>query len=175
MARTEEEQRDGLWIAEGPLANGTICVIWRFILDVAGFRAEPQRRQDEIIGRERPTGIPLSGGELRDDADITLRTADGAFVIASDSHIRAAHPSFIGSPLMLRRSYSFSTTGVGAAPEQGLIFTCFQNEVRTFVRTQQRMDEIDALMGFSRPTATAAFAVLPGYSSESALGASLYR
>lgn len=173
VARTPEEQNDDVWIADGPLAGGTICVIRRFALDVTRFRAEPQARQDAIIGRERATGVPLSGGAMRDDADITLRTPDGAFVIGSDSHIRAAHPSFTGSGLMLRRSYAYSQTGLGVAPERGLLFTCFQNEVRTFVRTQQRMDDIDALMGFSTPTATCAFAILPGFDADHPLGSTL--
>ena len=58
-------------------------------------------------------------------------------------------------------------------PANGLVFISYQNVVRTFVATQQRMDETDDLMDFARPTATAAFAILPGFDGQRPLGSTL--
>lgn len=173
IPRGEEELAKQVWITDGPLAGGTICVIRRFVLATREFTALPPRRQDEVIGRERATGRPLSGGELRDEADINARAANGDVIIPLRSHIRAAHPSFTGSGVMLRRSYGFSSAGPGVTPDHGLLFLCYQNVVRTFVATQQRMDETDDLLEFSRPTATAAFAILPGHDAQHPLGSTL--
>lgn len=69
---------------------------------------------------------------------------------------------------MLRRSYSYAR---GA--EHGLVFTAFQKNVQTFVLTQQRMDEIDALMDFATATATGSWAILPGFDDDHPLGSTL--
>lgn len=171
IPRGDAELAEQVWISDGPLAGGAICVIRRFVLDTRSFAALTPERQDAVIGRERVSGRPLSGGQLRDQADINARTPDGELIVPLRSHVRAAHPSFTDSGLMLRRGYGFSTTG--AVPEHGLLFICYQNAVRTFVATQQRMDEMDDLMGFARPTATASFAILPGYAADRPLGSTL--
>ncbi len=46
------------------------------------------------------------------------------------------------------------------------------NDISLALR-QQRMDDIDALMGFSTPTATCAFAILPGFDADHPLGSTL--
>ncbi len=171
--RGEDEYAKEVWIAAGPLAGGTICAIRKFVLATREFSALESPEQDAVIGRERASGRPLSGGEMRDEADITARAANGDMIVPMRSHIRASHPSFTDSGVMLRRSYAYSVTGNEVPSKNGLIFTCYQNEVRTFVATQQRMDELDDLMKFSVPTATAAFAILPGFDAERGLGSTL--
>jgi dye decolorizing peroxidase len=58
------------------------------------------------------------------------------------------------------------------------MFISFQNDIATFAKTQLRLDEVDDLMQFVTPTATAAFAILPGMQAPSgarqALGAPLF-
>ncbi|WP_344817757.1 Dyp-type peroxidase [Microbacterium soli] len=172
IPRSPDGLADGVWIQDGPLSNGTICVIRRFVLDVDRFSALSSDEQNAIIGRDKVTGSPLTGGALHDDVDITAKQPDGTFIIPAHAHIRAAHPSFTGSPLMLRRSYGFTPSDASSPSgfTSGMLFTSFQNDIRTFVKTQQRMDESDALMSYARVTASAAFAVLPGYDRDSPLG-----
>ncbi|MEV0954109.1 hypothetical protein [Promicromonospora sp. NPDC050249] len=57
--------------------------------------------------------------------------------------------------------------------ETGLLFVCFQREPDTFVRTQHRLDEADALTDFVTPTASATFLVLPGFDATRPLGSTL--
>lgn len=174
VPRSEEELKQNVWIPSGPLKGGTICVLRSFLLDTTSFRALSPTRQDAVMGREKVSGIPLGGTQLHEDANVSAKTPTGDFVIPADSHVRAAHPSFTGSKLMLRRSYSFNRPDPDTGfPDQGLIFIAFQNDIRTFILTQQRLDEMDALMEFSTPVATAAFAMLPGFDEKTPLGHSL--
>jgi dye decolorizing peroxidase len=171
VPRDEAELAANVWIPSGPAAGGTICVIRRLRLDIAGFGERPVAERDAIIGRHRVDGSPLSGGERDDEVDLRAKTAAGDYLTPTRSHVRAAHPSFTGSRLMLRRGYAFGTR----PDDSGLMFVCFQNELDTFVKTQQRLDEVDDLMAFAVPTASGSFLVLPGFSRDSPLGASLFR
>ncbi|MDH2413345.1 Dyp-type peroxidase [Nocardioides sp. CER19] len=171
VPRTEFQLQDDVWIPDGPAANGTICVVRRLRLDVDGFRSLPVRRQERIIGRRLSDGAPLSGGAPLDQVDLGAKTPAGEYVVPAHAHARAAHPSFTGSHLMLRRSYSYANPG----SERGLVFISFQRDLDTFVRTQRRLDETDALMHFATATASASFLVLPGFDDARALGATLFR
>lgn len=159
-----------VWIQEGALAGGSICVVRRFALDTESFREMSQTQRDATIGRHQVSGAPLSGGGLHDEVDLTAKKPNGDLVIPAHAHARATHPSFTGSTLMLRRSYNYRTD----ADDQGHLFICFQNDVGTFSRTQLRLDEVDGLMSFATPTATAAFAVLPGFTTARPLGSPLF-
>jgi len=174
IPRTDAELADDVWIGNGPLTAGTIAVIRRFQLDTNAFRAHPAARQDAIIGRRRVDGAPLSGGGLIDQIDLNAKADNGDLLVPARAHARAAHPSFTGSGLMLRRSYSFRNSPA----DSGHVFISFQNDVATFARTQLRLDDVDDLMQFVTPTATAAFAILPGMQSPSgarqALGTPLF-
>lgn len=168
---TKAERLRDIWIDEGPLSGGTICVVRRFQLAIERFRGLDSPEQDAVIGRERITGSPLSGGSRDDEVNLDAKSADGSLLIPATAHVRAAHPSFTGSQLMLRRSYSYRNSET----DSGHLFISFQNELETFVRTQLRIDETDALMDFAIPTATAAFAILPGMRSGRDLGTRLFQ
>ncbi len=174
IPRTEAELAADVWIGSGPLTGGTIVVIRRFRLDTSAFRALPAAQQDATIGRRKIDGTPLSGGGLTDQINVNAKADNGDLLVPARAHTRAAHPSFTGSGLMLRRSYSFRNSPTDA----GHMFISFQNDIATFAKTQLRLDEVDDLMQFVTPTATAAFAILPGMQAPSgarqALGAPLF-
>ena len=167
-----------VWIPDGPAAGGTVCVVRHLRLDVERFEAQQPGRQDEVIGRHKSDGSPLSGGGPLDDVDLGAKTDSGRLLTPPRSHARAAHPSFTGSNLMLRRGYAYANgpiaTPAGAVvDDQGLMFICFQRHLDDFVRTQRRLDEVDDLMPFATPVSTGAFLVLPGFDSKRPLGQSL--
>ncbi|MFJ4159947.1 Dyp-type peroxidase [Microbacterium testaceum] len=169
----QTELAANVWIPDGPAAGGTIAVIRRLRLDVDRFRAQPGERQDAIIGRRRQDGSPLSGGALTDAVDLRAKTPEGEYVIPLRSHARAAHPSFTGSALMLRRGYAYSNAvAPGTRSDDGLLFICFQKDLDTFVRTQQRLDDVDDLMTYATATASASFLVVPGRTTDDPLGSS---
>lgn len=179
VPRGDDELRENVWIESGPLAGGTICVIRRLRLDTQRFRSESLARQEAVVGRHRADGTPLSGGEQGDAVNLTAKTPTGEFLTPARSHARAAHPSFTGSALMLRRGYAFDDGLVTAADgsriaDAGQYFVCFQRDLRTFIQTQHRLDEGDDLMGFAHPTGSATFVMLPGFTPQRPLGARLF-
>lgn len=174
VPRSEEERDEHIWIPTGAAAGGTLCVVRRLRLDVASFRENSPERQDEIIGRRRADGTPLSGGGPDSEVDLNAKTETGEFLTPMHSHVRAAHPSFTGSPLMLRRSYAYShSDGPGNTLGEGLLFVSFQNDMDAFIRTQHRMDETDDLMDFVSVSASASFLIPPGRSDDQTFAARL--
>lgn len=174
VPRTPDELAANVWIADGPAADGTIAVIRRFRLDVARFHAQPTAAQDRVIGRHRVDGAPLSGGGPTDQVNLTAKTPEGEYLVPARAHARAAHPSFTGSALMLRRGYSFSNpVGPGEPTDDGLLFMSYQRDLETFVRTQHRLDEGDDLMAYVTVTASASFLVVPGRRDGEPLGRAL--
>ena len=169
VPNTDDELDRNVWIADGPLAGGTICVLRRLRLDIAAFHERSRREQEAVFGRRFGDGAPLSGGGTLDQIDLRAKTPEGDYVVPADAHARAAHPSFTGSELMLRRGYAFDD-GDG---DTGLLFVCFQRTLRTFVATQQRLDDVDALSKFVTPTGSATFVMLPGFDRTTPLGATL--
>ncbi len=178
VPRGEAQLAEHVWVPDGPAAGGSILVVRRLRLDTTGFDALPGERQDQVIGRRRADGVPLSGGELTSEADLLAKTPEGQLLVPATSHVRAAHPSFTGSHLMLRRGYAFDDgtaldhTG-SEVHDAGLLFMCFQRDLDTFVRTQHRLDEADDLMQYATPTGSGTFLVLPGFDGGRALGTTL--
>lgn len=171
VPKTPEELQADVWLDErSGLAGGTVCVVRVMPVEVGRFVAQPVAQQEAIIGRHRDTGAPLSGGDIDTDPNLNAKNDAGVYAIANDAHVRRAHPLPSGANgLMLRRSYSYAR----GREDQGLIFVCFQKELRTFVQTQARMDEQDGLMSFAQTTASGTFLMLPGFSADRPLGSVL--
>ncbi|GEM_PF-943333 len=159
----------GVWIADGPLAGGTICAVRRFRLDVDRFRGLSADGQDAVFGRRHADGQPLSGGDAFGEIDLLAKTPEGEYRVPARAHARAAHPSFIGAPLMHRRSYSYADSD----DDRGIVFLSFQNDIATFSRTLQRLEETDDLLDYATATTSAAFAILPGFTPDRPLGSTL--
>ncbi|MFI2184317.1 Dyp-type peroxidase [Streptomyces sioyaensis] len=165
-----EQMRREVWLdGPGPVAGGTIAVVRRLRIATDRFLAQPVHRQEEIIGRRRSDGAPLSGGGPEAEVDLGAKTPDGRYRVPPMAHARRANPLTSGSGLMLRRGYSYRN----GPDDAGLVFISFQRELRTFVATQQRLDEGDDLMAFTTATASGTFLVLPGFDTERTLGAGL--
>jgi dye decolorizing peroxidase len=176
VPRTPEELAENVWIGTdvAGATDATVAVIRRLRLDVSRFHAQPLDEQDRVIGRRRTDGVPLSGGGPTDQVNLTAKTPEGDYLVPLRSHVRAAHPSFTGSALMLRRGYTFSNAvAPGEAPDDGLLFMCYQRSLDTFTRTQQRLDETDDLMGYATATASASFLIVPGSRDGEPLGSRL--
>lgn len=171
VPRSDAELEASVWLS-GPssLAGATLAVVRVMPIEVQAFSAMPLAEQEAAIGRERESGTPLSGGSIDEDVDLHVKLDSGAYAISNDAHARRAHPLPAGAPgLMLRRSYSYyNNTG-----DQGLVFISFQNDINTFIRTQKRMDEGDALLDHATTTASASFLILPGFDESRGLGSAL--
>jgi dye decolorizing peroxidase len=161
VPRGLDELRNEVW-----LGDATIAVVRRMRLDTNGFLGLPVAEQERVIGRRRDTAEPLSGGGPDADVDLSAKTADGQYLVPADAHVRRAHPLTSGSGLMLRRGYSYDN----GPDDRGLLFVSFQKQLRTFVATQHRLVEGDAMMRYVTTTASATFLILPGFTPDQPLG-----
>ncbi|MEW1633091.1 Dyp-type peroxidase [Streptomyces sp. NPDC093801] len=169
--RTGREVDQEVWLpAPARVRGGTVAVVRRLRLDVRRFLAQDLAEQERTIGRRRADGAPLTGGGPDAPMDLGAKSARGRYLIPAMAHARRAHPHGTGSGLMLRRGYSYAN----GPEDRGLLFICFQRELRTFVATQQRLDDGDELSSFATATASGTFLVLPGYTEALPLGASLF-
>lgn len=152
--KTEAEFKAEVWRPDG----STVAVVRRLRVDVARFLALPLARQEQIVGRRRADGAPLSGGGPLAAADLHAKTAEGRWLIPPDAHVRRAHALATGSGMMLRRGATFDNGPL----DRGLLFVSFQRDQRTFNATQARLDEGDALLDFTTCTASGVFWIPPG-------------
>ena len=74
------------------------------------------REQEDLVGRTKGEGAPLSGGTEFTEPDFAAEGGDGMPLIAVDSHVRLAHPSSNDGARMLRRGYNFTDGNDGARP-----------------------------------------------------------
>lgn len=171
VPRSQAELEASVWLSDpSPLAGATLAVVRVMPIEVRAFSSMPLPEQEAAIGRERDSGKPLSGGSIDEEVDLHVKLSSGAYAISNASHARRAHPLPAGAPgLMLRRSYSYDN---GPA-DQGLVFISFQNDIDTFIRTQKRMDEGDALLDHAVTTASGSFLMLPGFDETHGLGSAL--
>lgn len=171
VPRTARELDREVWLpAPARVRGGTVSVVRRLRLDVARFLAQDLAQQERAIGRRREDGAPLSGGGPDAPMDLGAKSPQGRYLVPAMAHARRAHPGGTGSGLMLRRGYSYAN----GPEDRGLLFVCFQRELRTFVATQQRLDDGDELASFAAATASGTFLVLPGFSGTRPLGAPLF-
>lgn len=170
VPRGQAELDENVWIQDGRYNDGTILVIRRLRLDIQRWNTQSTGVQEATIGRRKISGSPLSGGKPTDAVNLQTKTAEGDYLTPARSHARAAHPSFTASQLMLRRGYIFDNGSHEGKPDSGLLFMAYQKDLKTFSKTQLRLDANDDLMRYVRPTASATFLVLPGYTESSPLG-----
>ncbi|MDF4251625.1 iron uptake transporter deferrochelatase/peroxidase subunit [Streptomyces sp. WMMB303] len=145
------------------MAGGSYVVQRRIRMLLDAWDTHSLGDQEQVIGRRKSDGAPLSGGHERTEPDLDKRGPDGRPLIAADAHIRVTAPESNGGAAMLRRSFSFHDGFRGdGAPDAGLLFVAWQADpLRGFVPVQRKLDRGDALSRFLRHEASALFAV-PG-------------
>jgi deferrochelatase/peroxidase EfeB len=151
--------------ATGPawLKGGSYLVVRRIRMLLDDWDAVPVADQERVIGRRKDTGAPLSGGSEQTPSNF------GSTAIPADAHIRLANPAFNQGAAMLRRGFSY----VDGA-EAGLLFLAWQADPRRgFIPVQQHLVGADALGRYIRHETSALFAMPPGASSGSYVGAAM--
>lgn len=145
------------------LAGGSYAVVRRIRMLLDDWEKLPQERQEQVIGRRKKDGAPLSGGTETTAMNLDKAGSDGRLLIPDNAHARISAPEKNSGAAMLRRPFSYHD-GISAdgTPDAGLLFICWQADpLRGFVPVQRKLDRGDALSPFIRHEASGLFAV-PG-------------
>jgi deferrochelatase/peroxidase EfeB len=158
------------------LANGSYLVARRINMAIEPWDRTSLREQEQLVGRDRAEGAPLSGGKEFSEPDFSLKGSDGRPLMAMNSHVRLAHPSQNNGIRMLRRGYNFAdgNDDLGRL-DAGLFFLAYVRDPdRQYVPLQNRLSRDDGLMEYLRHTGSAMFAVPPGVRRGGFVGDTLF-
>jgi deferrochelatase/peroxidase EfeB len=168
-AEDEADVAEFVWVRRGDdpaadwLAGGSYLVARRIAMHIEPWDRTSLREQEALVGRDRRAGAPLSGGHEHTEPDFTVEGRDGP-LIATNAHVRLAHPSQNKGVRMLRRGYNFAdgSTALGRL-DAGLFFIAFVRDPDThYIPMQTKLSAQDGLMEYLQHTGSGLFAVPPG-------------
>jgi dye decolorizing peroxidase len=145
------------------MAGGSYAVVRRIRMLLDDWEKLSVKDQENVIGRRKSDGAPLTGGTEATEPQLERTDADGNLVIPINAHARITRPDQNGGAAMLRRPFSFHDGfDADGVPDAGLLFICWQADpLRGFVPVQRKLDRGDALSRFIRHESSGLFAV-PG-------------
>ncbi|MEU2287675.1 iron uptake transporter deferrochelatase/peroxidase subunit [Streptomyces sp. NPDC013178] len=149
------------------MAHGSYAVVRRIRMLLDDWEQLSVKAQEQVIGRRKSDGAPLSGGTETTEMDLEKTDANGDLVVPLNAHARITRPDQNGGAAMLRRPFSYHD-GIDAdgVPDAGLLFICWQADpLRGFVTVQRKLDRGDALSKYIRHETSGLFAV-PGGAAE---------
>ncbi len=159
---TADDPADGTGAAW--LAGGSYLVARRINMNIETWDRTSLHEQEDLVGRSRDEGAPLSGGSEYTPPDLRLEGSDGRPLIGADAHVRLAHPTQNDGVRMLRRGYNFTDGNdhLGRL-DAGLFFIAYvRNPDTHFVPMQTKLSRQDGLMEYLQHRGSALFAVPPG-------------
>jgi deferrochelatase/peroxidase EfeB len=171
-----------VWVGKGDddgagwLAGGSYLVARRINMAIEPWDRTSQKEQENLVGRDRAHGAPLSGGTEFTAPHFGTVGHDGKPLIATDAHVRLAHPSRNQGVQMLRRGYNFTDGNdeLGRL-DAGLFFIAYvRNPDTHYIPMQTKLSSHDGLMEYLQHTGSALFAVPPGAQRDQFVGETLF-
>lgn len=157
------------------LTGGTFMVARRIRMHIETWDRSPLREQENIVGRLKGTGAPLSGGDEFSEPDFQMPGRGGP-IIPADSHVAVLHPNNHSGARMLRRGFNYTdgSDGLGRL-DAGLFFIAFVIDPRThYVPLQRAMNANDAMAEYLRNTGSGLYVIPPGIAPGQYLGQQLF-
>jgi deferrochelatase/peroxidase EfeB len=146
------------------LAGGSYLVARKINMHIEPWDRTSLAEQEQIVGRDKRNGAPLSGGQEFTEPDFTATGRDDLPLIATNAHVRLANPSGHGGLKILRRGYNFTDGNdeLGRL-SAGLFFIAFvRDPAKQYIPLQTRLSRDDAMMEYLQHTGSGFFAVPPG-------------
>lgn len=158
------ETAEHLWVDIDWMAGGTYAAVRNFRFDIETWDRSALVEQEQVFGRNKGEGAPLSGGTEFTKPDFAAKGADGQTAIPTNSHMALAHPDKHGGAKMLRRAYNYSNGAdrVGRI-DAGLLFISYQKDLeKQFVPIQRALANNDRMNEYVKVVGSGAFACPPG-------------
>ncbi|MHC6176524.1 iron uptake transporter deferrochelatase/peroxidase subunit [Glutamicibacter endophyticus] len=178
LAEDHQALNEHVWVADGDqpwLEGGTYMVTRRIRMHIETWDRSPLGEQEQIVGRTKGTGAPLSGGDEFSAPDFSLQGSNGP-LIPADSHVAVVHPQQHDGARILRRGFNYTdgSDDLGRL-DAGLFFIAFLRDARThFVPLQRAMSARDAMTEYLRTNGSGLFAIPPGFGQGGYLGQQLF-
>ncbi|HWG22944.1 Dyp-type peroxidase [Actinospica sp.] len=168
-AESADDFDDFVWVGgetdQAWMKGGSYLVARRIRMLIESWDTDYLADQENVFGRYKTSGAPLSGKQEFDTPDVRAKAFDGTPVIPLNAQIRLAGPETNSGQKILRRGYSY-TDGIDLDTgllDAGLFFIAYQKDPRRqFVPIQTRLGQRDNLNEYIRHTGSALFAVPPG-------------
>lgn len=175
-----KDVRTFVWVGrdDGPdwMVNGTYLIARKINMRIETWDRESLEGQEEIFGRVKGSGGPLSGGDEFAPIDLAARDSSGEPLIPMKSHVRLAHPDSNGGARILRRGYNFveGSNGLGQL-SAGLFFIAYQRDPKQFITIQRSLagPQNDLLNEYIVHSSSAIFACPPGVGTDGYWGETL--
>jgi deferrochelatase/peroxidase EfeB len=167
-----------VWVGDDDqewLSGGSYLVARRINMHIETWDRQGLQPQEQVVGRTKGSGAPLSGGTEFTPPNLSMRGSDGP-LIPVDAHVSVVSPDRNDGVRMLRRGYNFvdGSNALGGL-DAGLFFIAYVRDPRThFIPLQDRMASNDAMMEYLQFTSSAIFAVPPGTKPGEYVGATLF-
>ncbi len=146
------------------LKGGSYLVARRIRMFVENWDRDYLEDQQNVFGRAKTSGAPLTGGDEFTTPDFQATNDQGRLIIPPDAHIRLASHEGNNGLRILRRGYSF-TDGIDPVRGTllgGLFFIAFMKSPYQFIALQQKLGAEDALNEYIQHTGSAIFVCPPG-------------
>ena len=148
-------------------AGGTYQVVRVIRIFVERWDRDALVDQEQIIGREKAGGAPLTYANEHDAPDYAADPKGERVPLTA--HIRLANPRTPGTEAnrILRRGYNYSRGLTTAGQlDMGLLFVCFQSDLAAGFLTVQASLNGEQLEEYIKPVGGGYFFVLPGVQSK---------
>ncbi|MBK5239254.1 MAG: Dyp-type peroxidase, partial [Actinomycetales bacterium] len=157
------------------MTGGTYLVARRIRMTLETWDRTSLREQENVIGRTKAEGAPLSGGKEFSAANFTTTDANGSPLIDKNSHMAQAHPTNNGGAKLLRRGYNFvdGNDALGRL-NAGLFFISFQKSPEQFITIQKTLAKNDTMNEYLKHVGSGIFAIPQGVQPGSFIGSSLF-
>ncbi|MGB9307995.1 MAG: iron uptake transporter deferrochelatase/peroxidase subunit [Mycobacterium sp.] len=175
---TDAQYSRFVWVDNGdqPWMNGgTYQVVRKIRMLLETWDSDRIGQQQQIFGRTKQEGAPLSGGTEFDTPNFTTKAPDGTPLIDPRSHIGLAARENNDGIMIRRRAYNY-TDGLDATGQlnAGLLFLSYQNDPANFIRLQNRLGANDLLNEYIRHIGSAIFAIPPAPAEGHYIGQALF-